>query len=296
MTYKTDGWRLGCHMSSIEFRPDGEAVSIDDSYHEVPSSRHPRRRLLTNGRHCIEVIAPGKKRNRWLAEYERQQLLKPVAVIASEPFRKTVEQEVVAPAVVVVPKPVPTPAAPAVVEQAEAEEFLEAVTERELYVPSPDEWFEARVVASRNPKILLELTTGDQVSCLADVVTVSPGSHVLCLPIDTVGSLRMELVNDHYRALEYRVDGDPAQMDETAKVIRWNPQRTFGTARRPCGCQIFIAYTIDENIFGVIHVGDWIRYELRRDRSKDGWVGVEARKIEAPQTVQGSEVKCTDQE
>jgi hypothetical protein len=54
----------------IEFRPDGTAVEIDDSYKEVPGTRRVGRRLLSNRHHAVEIIV-GKKRARLLVEYNR---------------------------------------------------------------------------------------------------------------------------------------------------------------------------------------------------------------------------------
>ena len=81
-----------------------------------------------------------------------------------------------------------------------------------------------------------------------------------------------------YRALEYRVDSDPLSLDETAKIISWNTNKNIGKAQRPCGCHIFIANILDERVYGIVGVGDWIRYKLERSITRNGWVGVWHRK------------------
>ena len=252
----------------IEFKlPDLEPVEISDDFKVV--SKGYGWQLVSNNKVAFEILGPGRKRDRLLDEYEQEQkrlLKKPV--IAQEPLRETFYEEPITKTANVAPPVI----------QIESEQFLDEVT---VFIPAKDEWFEARVVKSLSPTILiLELTTGDRVTCIPPFVTESPGGHILCLPVDTIGAVRMEYFDGRYRALEYRVDSEPLSLDETAQIFSWNTTRNIGKAVRPCGCHIFIANTLDETIYGTVYNGDWIRYKLERSKSRKGWVGVDARKIE----------------
>jgi hypothetical protein len=244
----------------IEFKlPDLEPVELDDSFKVV--SKGYGWQLVSNNKVAFEILGAGRKRERLHVQYEEEQdrLAKKPAVVVQEPLRETFYEEPIA---VKATKPVDS--------------------EVTVFIPAKDEWFEARVVKSLSPKILvLELTTGDSVTCIPPFVTESPGGHILCLPVDTIGAVRMEYFDGRYRALEYRVDSEPSSLDEKAQIFSWNTTRNIGKAVRPCGCHIFIANTLDESIYGTVDNGDWIRYKLERSKSREGcWVGVSAQKIE----------------
>lgn len=260
-----------------------EPVELDETFEVVREKRG--RKTVSNGKIAFDIVSRGRVYDRLLADYQKQltKAKSPVAIIASEPLRQTVEAPIVAPAPVAV-TPVASATTAVIDEKAESEEFVQ-VSGEEKYVPSPDEWFEARVVKSHNPKLLtLELTTGDRLPCVPAFVTDSPGGHVLCLPVGTIGSVRLELFQGYYRALEFRVDGEPASLDEKARIIRWRHEKNNGKAERVCGCHLWIVSAHDDWVHGTIDVGDWVVYRLERSRTRGNWVGVGAKKIQGERT------------
>jgi hypothetical protein len=141
----------------------------------------------------------------------------------------------------------------------------------EKFVPSPDEWFYAKVVHTDQDRyLLLELSNGLTVYCPWQKVTQSLGKHSKCLRPGTECSVRMALDRQVYWALEMCID-DTAKYFETSKarIGTWNG--LGGTAQRDCGCSIFVLChsQIDPS---TVHVGDQVEIQLRPSE-KRGWVG-----------------------
>jgi hypothetical protein len=224
----------------IEFRTyDDSPIEIADTYTEVWAKGY--RRLLTNGAHSVEVWR-NRKREKFLADHEGRTIVADVI---------TVEAPKVGPAVDVA----------VAVEQATAEK----------YVPSPDEWFFARIVHTDQDKyLLLELSTGDTVYCPWQKVTQSPGKHSKCLPPGTECAIRMILDHNVYWASEMRID-DTAKYYETSKarITTWNG--LGGNAYRECGCPIFVLSHPPINS-STVQVGDQVEISIRPSE-KRGWVG-----------------------
>jgi hypothetical protein len=271
---------MGCRMSPIEFRPTGEPILIDDTYRLIDCSKRVGRRLYSNGCHAVEVVV-GKKREQFLEAYNRQH-------VKPQPRTEVIVPEVKAPIVEEV-EPIAEIATPPPVidEQAEAEEFIEAVDYQELYPVQPDAWYEARIdKASRNTRgILILRLENATATCIPKVISKAPGEHRMCLSTylpNAVAAVRLEIVNGKYRCLEMQVDDAPISLCETAKVISWDPMKSFGRAERPCGCRITIIGAFDEEVYGFVEAGNWIQFELEKSRNRGNWIGVRARKIEAP--------------
>ena len=267
-------------MSPIEFRPDGSTIELDDSYKEVLGTRRVGRRLWSNGHHAVEIVI-GKKRERWLAEYEQEKRLKakPVTTVSDVPLRQTepVEDNIVAisPRSQIVVADTP----PTVIDEvAESEEFVAAVAAN--YEVGPDDWFECVVQrVSRNGRALILQLENATATCVPRKVTESPGDHKSACLVGMTGAVRLEIVGGVYRALELQILKEPSARRETAKVTWREPARNILKAIRPCGCQIFIAGILDEIIYGEIKVGDDVAFDLERSRSKGNWIGLRARKI-----------------
>jgi hypothetical protein len=268
----------------IEFRPDGEPILIDDTYREVKCSRRVGRRLFSNNRHAVEIVV-GKKRERWLAEYEREQQLKakPVTTISVQPLRETVEPQKMAVAVTV---PIQKQVARPIDEQAEAKEFIEAVTP---FIPNPNEWLWAEVHRWNVDKQLLivVLSNGETVSCIPKLIVDSPGAHKACLAPKTTGSVRVELVRGKYRCLEAIFEGETAS-EEIGQIVKWDTDHRRGWATRPCGDWLYIVDDspghgrFENTEEYVVGEADWISFQLVRSEKNDRFIGVKVRKIEAP--------------
>jgi hypothetical protein len=286
----------------IEFRPDGEPILIDHTYRLVECSKRFGRRLYSNGHHAVE-IAVGRKREKWLAEYNRQHF-KPertevrgiVATLQQSNIPESTTSTTANVAAVervestdIAQPPVQVderPRAQIVQTDSEAEqEFLNSVPadDRTLYKPLEHEWFLAHVVHRdwQNGKyILLELSTGDIVYCPWQRVTRSPGNHSICLPLETECSVRIVLDHGKYFALEMHTEGQEPFSVARAQISKWHGMA--GSAYRECLCPIFVLCTRENwEIASTIQVGDWVEI-VHRPSEKRGWVGFIQRKISAP--------------
>jgi hypothetical protein len=262
---------------SVEFRPDGTPIEIDDSFKAV-THKGPVR-VVTNGKQAISILGPGRKRDRLLSEYLARQKPKPkIEAMVSEVKR--------APAVVITPPPIALVAD----EDETAQEFLNAVAvdDQELYEPQEDEWFQARVLHTdvKRRYLLLELSTGTTVYCPWQKVTRSPGNHSVCLPVGTECTIRVKLDRGKYWALEMQTEGDEPYSVSRAQITVWRGMA--GSAFRECGCPCIFVVCSREIDEATIHVGDWVEI-IHRPSEKRGWAGIIKRKIEAPQMAQREE-------
>jgi len=263
---------------TVEFRPDGEPVLIDSTYSEVPGSRRVGRRLFSNRRHAVEVLSPGKRRDRLLAEYNQQLSPKPKTevVVVSEPKEAPVAVEVL--------QPVTTTAVVDTQNDDEAaQEFLNAVStdDEELYEPHEDEWFAAHIVHTdvRRKYLLLELSTGATVYCPWQKVKRSPGNHSLCLPLGTECVCRMKLDRRKYWGLEMQVEGEEPHGVSCARITKWHG--VAGSADRECGCPSIFVLCPRELDSTTFSVGDRVEI-VHRPSEKRGWIAIIQRKIGAP--------------
>jgi hypothetical protein len=156
--------------------------------------------------------------------------------------------------------------------------------------PASDRWL--KVVIKKDCKkppygmLVLELPDKRTVLCSRKVV-ISPGNHALCLTTGTVGTARIERFNGQYRAIEARFDGDPPNEEETGRVVIWRDDKKQGWIERECKDRLFIAGT---RWGEVVEIGDWVRFAIKRSKNPKhpyGYVGMDARKIIAPQMAQG---------
>jgi hypothetical protein len=153
------------------------------------------------------------------------------------------------------------------------------------FVPQASEWFEIRVerLSDNGHYLFLSLTTNDLVVCIPKTITESPANHKLCLKPGHVGAARIELVQNRYRCIEAHFDGALANEEEIGQVIRWDDDRMRGHVERPCKDWLFIAGTNGrEGTYGIIRLGDWVRFRIERSKTRSGYVGVSAYKISAP--------------
>jgi len=156
--------------------------------------------------------------------------------------------------------------------------------EIETWRPTPDEWWTVRLdrLSNSGRFLILSLSNNEEVVCLPKAVTESPGLHKLCLPPGTIGVARIEIVEGKFRALEAQFEGTPP-VEEIGKVIHWDDSRLRGWVQRQCADWLFVASSNgQEGAYGVIGVGDWVRFDIERSKSRSGYVGVAAHKIDAP--------------
>jgi len=164
-----------------------------------------------------------------------------------------------------------------------------AKLETELYVPQPDEWFQATLTDNSHKEKfhILSLSTGASVYCPWQKISYSPGMHRQCLPVGTLFSVRLVLDKRGYYALEARVEDANSNFDsgrwynELAKATITDWKVRTGCPARDCGCPIFVLcgrYGGGPNGFEFevnpedITVGSRVEINLRRS-SKRGWVG-----------------------
>ena len=261
---------------SIEFRvSDDSPVEVSDTHQEI--SARGRKRFLVDGGRAFDVWR-GKHRERLLAEYEQRLRTKPVATVSSEPLRQTIVPEEIVKQEPVEQVVVADVAPPIVVT---------AATDYEL---NPDDWFECVVQrVSRNGRALILQLENTTATCVPRKVTESPGDHGMACLVGMIGAVRLQIVGGVYRALELQILKEPSVLRETAKVAWRDPLRNIFKAVRPCGCEIFIAGILDEVIYGDIKVGDEVAFDLERSRSKGNWIGLRARRIDAPQMARSEE-------
>ena len=247
----------------VEFRPTGEPILIDDTYHEVECSKRVGRRLYSNGRHAVEVVV-GKKRERWLSQYEFEHRKKP-PIVLDAPLRITEE--------IVIPPVAPTPPAatiPQIIdEQVEAEEFVDAISAyEEPLTVDPLDWFDCtlRSVLPGGRDVVGELENGALVIANERDFSLKDTGHSLCLT-GRQAWVRLELnaeAHRHryaYRAIEAQVvDGDERKRSPGAgTIISWNA--SMGAAKMDCGCSIGVGTRgADETVD--LKVGDKVEFEI----------------------------------
>lgn len=154
----------------------------------------------------------------------------------------------------------------------------------DTFLPLPSEWFDVCIkrLSSTGRFLILSLSNDDDVVCIPKAITESPGLHKLCLPPGTTGAARIEIVDGKFRALEAQFEGTPPT-EEIGQVIRWDDDRMRGHVERPCKDWLFIASTDGrEGTYGIIRLGDWVRFRLERSTTRSGYVGISAHKIDAP--------------
>ena len=153
------------------------------------------------------------------------------------------------------------------------------------FVPQDSEWFEVRVerLSENGHYLFLSLTTNDLVVCSPKTILQSPAGHKLCLAPGHVGAARIKLVQNRYQCIEAHFDGELPNEEEIGQVIRWDDDRMRGHVERPCKDWLFIAGTDGrEGTYGIIGLGDWVRFRIERSKTRSGYVGVAAHKISAP--------------
>lgn len=263
-------------MSTVVFKfPDFEPVKIGDDFRIISNSKG--KAVVTNTQQAFTIVSPTSKRHKRLIAVYQQQEIKPEPQTEIVAPRLSTQEEV---------QQEPVITSNDYIEGTESPVVSEAVNE-EKFVPLPDEWFEVRVqhLLSNRLSLILSLTTGDSVICHPKTITESPGNHKLCLAPGTVGAARIELFEGRYRCIEAQFDGAPTATEEIGCVTKWDHDRSIGWVERPCGDWLFISSTDGrEGTYGVIGLGDWIRFKIGRSRNpnRSGFVGLEAHKIDPP--------------
>jgi hypothetical protein len=268
-----------------------EPVEVGGDFHIVSQDRRSRRKLVSNDRVAFEIISRGKLYDQLLGEYELGRRLKkePAVTVSIKPLRETIVSEEIKPEPV---KQVAVADVPPLVidEQAEAEQFIEAVTP---FIPNPNEWLWAEVHRWNADKKLLivALSNGETVSCIPKLIVDSPGAHKACLAPKTTGSVRVEMVKGKYRCLEAIFEGETAD-EEIGRIVKWDTDHRRGWVTRPCGDWIYVVDDspgrgrFENTEEYVVGEADWISFQLVRSEKNDRFIGIKIRKIEAP-TAQG---------
>jgi hypothetical protein len=267
-----------------------EPVEIGSSFRVVLEDKRSRRKLITNGTSAFEILKRGKLYDRLLAEHEFKHRSKvPAITVSIKPLRETIVSEEIKPEPVkqVAVADVPPPA---IDEQAEAEQFIKAVTP---FIPNPHEWLWASVHKWNVDKQLLivALSNGETVSCIPKLIVDSPGAHKACLAPKTTGSVRVELVRGKYRCIEAVFEGETAN-EEIGRIVKWDTDHRRGWVTRPCGDWIYVVDDspghgrFENTQEYIVGEADWISFQLVRSEKNDRFIGVKVRKIEAP-TAQG---------
>jgi hypothetical protein len=255
-------------MSPIEFRPDGTPVDIGPDYREVASARRNGRRLLSNGIHAVEILSPGKKRDRFLARYEAEHPQKPEpTVVFDSPLRITQEST----------QPV---TASATTTRAVVDEQIEV---DEAFVPDPRDWFDCVLSLKLQDSIVGELSNGESVWICERDITVKNGGHSLCLPKDTRLAVRLEPNRREnsfrYSALECQVldTEQPKETHATGTVLHWGG--TLGGARMPCGCSIGIGTATRDEVLD-LNPGDPVEFEIIFYPKKQKYIGINVQPVQ----------------
>ena len=257
-----------------------EPVEVGDDFHVVLDGNSRRKKLVSNGRVAFEIISRGKLYDQLLLAYESEQRRKqtPKTVVQAPEVVEQIEVAEVATPTVEVAK------------QAELHETVDiapsvnAATE-EPFVPQSNEWFEVRIeqLSKSGRALLLSLTTGDEVFCDPKTISASPADHKLCLSPGSLGAARIELRNGRFECLEAQFEGNPSAKEEIGRVVNWSSDKLCGWVARPCGDWLFVVNTNGkEGTYGVIEIGDWVRFNVDRSKKRSGYVGTMAHKIDAP--------------
>ena len=246
----------------IEFRTEDDSpVEIDETYKEVWAKFS--KRLITNGNHAIEVWRL-RKRDRLLAAYEeeqkRQQQVQKIET-AVAPLRKTDEAKIATR----IAAAQAAHEANLFDEEAEAQEFLEAVT-TDSWQPLPSDWYEAKVAYRdlRRMFIRLELTDGSQAVCLNRNITHGLAGHTMCVPEGTLAAVRIEKHGNRYRALECRCQNDELIPKTREKLVirSWVAGKTFGNGVRVCGCSVFATTSFRGGSYAEYGEGDIVEADI----------------------------------
>jgi hypothetical protein len=158
------------------------------------------------------------------------------------------------------------------------------MTAEDKFLPLPSEWFKVRLdrLSDNGHFLILSLTNDVEVVCIPKAISESPGGHKLCLAPGSNGVARLEIVDGRFRALEAQFEGT-SPVEEIGRAVRWDDNRLRGWIQRQCGDWLYVASSNgQEGAYGVIGVGDWVRFKIERSKSRSGYVGVAAHKIDAP--------------
>jgi hypothetical protein len=145
-----------------------------------------------------------------------------------------------------------------------------------------DDWFPATLdhVRPAINALMATLENGETVICFAHSITFSPHHHYLCQPPGTRMSIRIEpnskFLNGKssipWYAIETQLEADEnaEPVNESGVIEYW--AENHGSARRGCGCAIFIKTETAE--FSPLKIGDRVEFLVKFSDFKGQFIGV----------------------